>query len=202
MPVGDPPSLTRLTHKCRLLACESFCDEVGSRIYANQSTNADHQPGLLQHFPRPRLSRVLSRVHNSTRQTPPAVVRPAGEQKSLFRGVEGYRATWRTQPSELAYAVAVNQSCYGWSGRRDSNPRPPPWQGGALPLSHFRFRATARLHGLVNKVPRDRIELSTPAFSVPCSTPELPRPGPLILILPARGCQEMAGPRSRDSCSE
>ena len=26
-----------------------------------------------------------------------------------------------------------------WSGRRDSNPRPPPWQGGALPLSHFRF---------------------------------------------------------------
>src|SRR5207249_10193766 len=27
-----------------------------------------------------------------------------------------------------------------WSGRRDSNPRPPPWQGGALPLSHFRSR--------------------------------------------------------------
>ena len=21
-----------------------------------------------------------------------------------------------------------------WSGRRDSNPRPPPWQGGALPV--------------------------------------------------------------------
>src|SRR3990170_3202159 len=28
-----------------------------------------------------------------------------------------------------------------WSGRRDSNPRPPPWQGGALPLSHFRSLA-------------------------------------------------------------
>ena len=25
-----------------------------------------------------------------------------------------------------------------WSGRRDSNSRHPPWQGGALPLSHFR----------------------------------------------------------------
>src|ERR671939_243571 len=24
------------------------------------------------------------------------------------------------------------------SGRRDSNPRPSPWQGDALPLSHFR----------------------------------------------------------------
>ena len=25
-----------------------------------------------------------------------------------------------------------------WSGRGDSNPRPSPWQGDALPLSHFR----------------------------------------------------------------
>src|SRR5579864_1011530 len=30
-----------------------------------------------------------------------------------------------------------------WSGRRDSNSRPPPWQGGALPLSHFRSRLLA-----------------------------------------------------------
>ena len=26
-----------------------------------------------------------------------------------------------------------------WSGRRDSNSRPSPWQGDALPLSHFRL---------------------------------------------------------------
>ena len=26
-----------------------------------------------------------------------------------------------------------------WSERRDSNPQHPPWQGGALPLSHFRI---------------------------------------------------------------
>ncbi len=25
-----------------------------------------------------------------------------------------------------------------WSGRRDSNPRPSPWEGDALPLSYFR----------------------------------------------------------------
>ena len=25
-----------------------------------------------------------------------------------------------------------------WSGRRDLNPRPPPWQGGVLPLNYFR----------------------------------------------------------------
>jgi hypothetical protein len=26
-----------------------------------------------------------------------------------------------------------------WSGRRDSNPRPQPWQGCALPLSYTRI---------------------------------------------------------------
>ena len=32
-----------------------------------------------------------------------------------------------------------------WSGKRDSNSRPPPWQGGALPLSYFRiFGASAQ----------------------------------------------------------
>jgi hypothetical protein len=35
--------------------------------------------------------------------------------------------------------------CYdleNWSGRRDSNPRPQPWQGCALPLSYARSGAT------------------------------------------------------------
>ena len=29
-------------------------------------------------------------------------------------------------------------SLLSWSGRRDSNPRPPPWQGDVLPLNYFR----------------------------------------------------------------
>ena len=28
-----------------------------------------------------------------------------------------------------------------WSGKRGSNPRHPPWQGGALPLSYSRRKA-------------------------------------------------------------
>ena len=32
-----------------------------------------------------------------------------------------------------------------WSGRRDSNSRPPPWQGGALPLSYFRGHWSIRV---------------------------------------------------------
>ncbi len=33
------------------------------------------------------------------------------------------------------------------SARRGSNPRPPPWQGGALPLSHSRIIALPFLTG-------------------------------------------------------
>lgn len=33
---------------------------------------------------------------------------------------------------------ATPADCDGKSGKRGSNPRPPPWQGGALPLSYFR----------------------------------------------------------------
>ena len=33
-----------------------------------------------------------------------------------------------------------------WSGRRDSNPRPQPWQGCALPLSYTRIRAAFFSH--------------------------------------------------------
>ncbi len=42
----------------------------------------------------------------------------------LYREVK--RKTARANPEPI------------WSGRRDSNPRPSPWQGDALPLSHFR----------------------------------------------------------------
>lgn len=47
-----------------------------------------------------------------------------------------------------------------WSGRRDLNPRPSPWQGDALPLSHFRTYL----------VPWGGIEPPTRGFSVLCST--------------------------------
>ena len=34
---------------------------------------------------------------------------------------------------------------HDWSGRRDSNSRPSPWQGDALPLSHFRMNICIKL---------------------------------------------------------
>ncbi len=39
-----------------------------------------------------------------------------------------------------------------WSGRRDLNSRPPPWQGGALPLSYSRIILTIR----AEKIPQSQ----------------------------------------------
>src|SRR5690606_11201634 len=36
--------------------------------------------------------------------------------------------------------VSYQSKLTDWSGRRDSNPRPQPWQGCALPLSYTRSR--------------------------------------------------------------
>ncbi len=53
-------------------------------------------------------------------------------------------------PPRFELGIELLQSCalplgYGavlrWSGRRESNPRPSPWQGDALPLSHVREMA-------------------------------------------------------------
>ena len=43
--------------------------------------------------------------------------------------------------------VVRSDTGFLWSGRRDSNPRPPPWQGGALPLSHVRRRTNPTKRG-------------------------------------------------------
>ena len=47
-------------------------------------------------------------------------------------GIEPTFSAWK------AGVLPIYDTCIYWSERRDSNPQHPPWQGGALPLSHFR----------------------------------------------------------------
>ena len=47
-------------------------------------------------------------------------------------GIEPEIKVLQTSALPLGYAAI-------WSGKRDSNPRPQPWQGCALPLSYFRI---------------------------------------------------------------
>jgi hypothetical protein len=49
-----------------------------------------------------------------------------------------------------------------WSGRRDLNSRPSPWQGDALPLSYSRFYASSSIPGrqiLVKPRPKLRLRV-------------------------------------------
>ncbi len=48
-------------------------------------------------------------------------------------GIEPTLSAWKAEVLPLNYIRTKK-----WSGRRDSNSRPSPWQGDALPLSHFR----------------------------------------------------------------
>src|SRR5690348_2990048 len=60
-----------------------------------------------------------------------------------------------------------------WSGRRDSNPRPSPWQGDALPLSHFRIAHRHRVGEGILVTTRKRVNPN------PGGRPAWPRPDAL-----------------------
>ena len=70
-----------------------------------------------------------------------------------------------------AISALVARKVATWSGRRDLNPRPSPWQGDALPLSYSRIRPEAvyrAAHRPVNATapipwPRDRLRPPTAA---------------------------------------
>ena len=71
-----------------------------------------------------------------------------------------------------------------WSGRRDSNSRLPPWQGGVLPLNYFRptriLLTTSRSVQAKqeNRVPRGRLELPRAHAHHPLKMACLPIPPP------------------------
>ena len=60
-----------------------------------------------------------------------------------------------------------------WSGQRDSNSLPPPWQGGALPdelCPHAEKRSHRMPWHPMGMVPPVGVEPTTRGFSVRCST--------------------------------
>src|SRR5690606_35728608 len=59
------------------------------------------------------------------------------------KGIEPSQPAWKAGALPLSYTRTKKI----WSGRRDSNPRPSPWQGDALPLSHFRIFSFCLVEG-------------------------------------------------------
>jgi hypothetical protein len=91
-------------------------------------------------------SRIRTSVHGSKVRCPTTRRRGSGRR-----------------PREIPGACRARK----WSGRRDSNPRPSPWQGDALPTEPLPLDERDHQRSVV---PRARIELATPRFSVACST--------------------------------
>ena len=103
-----------------------------------------------------------------------------------------------------------------WSGRRDSNPRPSPWQGDALPLSHFRSRCSTTDEGGAESQDRtgdtaifSRVlyrlsylgPMANQAFGCPSAVRRIPRAFASVPP-PARAPHATSGPREeslRDS---
>ena len=86
----------------------------------------------------------MSRDCNACRAILEGFSKRCGERRLAARI---QRLAWR-KPRALpqlyfqASRMVQNQAkcLINWSGRRDSNPRPRPWQGRALPLSYTRIR--------------------------------------------------------------
>ena len=76
-----------------------------------------------------------------------------------------------------------------WSGRRDLNSRPSPWQGDALPLSYSRINATLSIPGGRNvvKPPSGQDLRPVPAHPEPKNPPRPANPFPLAQS-PRRAC--------------
>ena len=62
---------------------------------------------------------------------------PAPRPQGGLRGTNGNQKRKACGDRRLSFSFAIEKF---WSGRRDSNPRPRPWQGRALPLSYTRIR--------------------------------------------------------------
>jgi hypothetical protein len=70
-------------------------------------------------------------------------------------------------PRGFPAASSVWLGCWdlesNWSGRRDSNPRPRPWQGRALPLSYTRIRDAAITRATGRAMPNAAPECNSPS---------------------------------------
>ncbi len=107
--VGLEPTTKRLT------AARSTTELLGSAMAAEPG----FEPGLED-----SKSPVLP-LHNSALCRRSDSNRHGGRPPTVFETV-------------ASTCSATSAYLSNWSGRRDSNSRPSPWQGDALPLSHFR----------------------------------------------------------------
>ncbi len=117
--------------------------------------------------------------------SPPRHGRPQTGQQRRIQGeaASGFEPLNRgfADPRLNLLATPPSTTRGEWSGRRDSNPRPPPWQGGVLPLNYFRAPTIVLTSGEPFKahgMPRGRLELPRALAHHPLKMACLPFPPP------------------------
>src|SRR4051812_15950033 len=91
---------------------------------------------FFQFFSNPRRTHLITRTTKAVR-CPPGGRVLASEPRFSRRFFE-FPCGDAVGAQPLAPGVLLLSIWKDWSGRRDSNPRPQPWQGCALPLSYAR----------------------------------------------------------------
>jgi hypothetical protein len=81
---------------------------------------------------------VWTTVHARSRRTARLNVRPRASRRGLAEVCGPAGAMYKKGHAKGVAWAMVQSAVQKRSGRRDSNSRPSPWQGDALPLSHFR----------------------------------------------------------------
>src|SRR5258708_34832283 len=96
----------------------------------------------------------------------PRAIEPANLKYSLSSDRPNwlFALTLLPQMLPLGHFPTVVKSAKSWSGRRDSNPRPRPWQGRALPLSYTRIREIGGDHSPATRraMPNAALECNSP----------------------------------------
>ena len=77
-----------------------------------------------------------------SRQKPYKTKKPPSVVSCITMTVMKWRrhpdSNWRVKLLQ-SFALPLGHGAEIWSGRRDSDSRHPPWQGGTLPLSYYRI---------------------------------------------------------------
>ncbi len=98
----------------------------------------------LSHFPKRSNAPSRSRTYNlliRSQTLYPIALWVHIHYSAEDRNRTGTVITYRRILSPVRLPVPPPRRYYNESGRRDSNPRPPPWQGDVLPLNYFRINA-------------------------------------------------------------
>ena len=80
-------------------------------------------------------------IEHKKRRRMPSLDGAGDGNRTHVTSLEGWSSAIELHPPESVIGIRFTVNAAKkkkWSGRRDSDSRHPPWQGGTLPLSYYR----------------------------------------------------------------